>query len=124
MIAKDPDAAAASLSAIESSAREALDELHGLLDTLRGDTGPVDVAAAASAEPAVTSTSTRGIDRIDEFVAESVAAGLPTELSRSSATRTRCPPVVDLNTYRIAQEALTNVRKHAGAAATADVRVR
>ena len=44
VIAKDPDAAVASLSAIESSAREAVDELHGLLGTLRGDTGPVDVA--------------------------------------------------------------------------------
>jgi signal transduction histidine kinase len=123
VIAKDPDAAAASLSAIESSARDAVDELHGLLGTLRGDTGPVDVAAAASAEPAVTSTSTRGIDRIDELVAESVAAGLPTELSIIGDAHA-VSPVIDLSAYRIAQEALTNVRKHAGAAATAEVRVR
>ena len=123
VIAKDPDAAAASLSAIESSAREAVDELHGLLGTLRGDTGPADVAAAASAEPAVTSTSTRGIDRIDELVAESVAAGLPTELSIIGDAHA-VSPVIDLSAYRIAQEALTNVRKHAGAAATAEVRVR
>ncbi len=123
VIAKDPDAAAASLSAIESSAREAVDELHGLLGTLRGDTGPVDVAAAASAEPAVTSTSTRGIDRIDELVAESVAAGLPTELSIIGDAHA-VSPVIGLSAYRIAQEALTNVRKHAGAAATAEVRVR
>ncbi len=80
VIARDPDAAAASLSAIESSAREAVDELHGLLGTLRGDTGPTAVVAD-DAEPATTSTSTRGIDRIDELVAESVAAGLPTELA-------------------------------------------
>ena len=33
-------------------------------------------------------------------------------------------PVIGLSAYRIAQEALTNVRKHAGAAATAEVRVR
>ncbi|RZS63368.1 signal transduction histidine kinase [Agromyces ramosus] len=123
VIAKDPDAAAASLSAIESSARDAVDELHGLLGTLRGDTGPVDAAAAESAEPPVTSTSTRGIDRIDELVAESVAAGLPTELSIVGEEHA-VSPVIGLSAYRIAQEALTNVRKHAGAAATAEVRVR
>ena len=123
VIAKDPDAAVASLSAIESSAREAVDELHGLLGTLRGDTGPVDVTAAATAEPAVMSTSTRGIDRLDELVAESVAAGLPTELSIVGDAHA-VSPVIGLSAYRIAQEALTNVRKHAGAAATAEVRVR
>ena len=77
----------------------------------------------ASAEPAVTSTSTRGIDRIDELVAESVAAGLPTELAIIGDAHA-VSPVIDLSAYRIAQEALTNVRKHAGAAATAEVRIR
>ena len=112
VIAKDPDAAAASLSAIESSAREAVDELHGLLGTLRG-----------ADEPATTSTSTRGLDRVDELVAESTAAGLPTTLAVVGEPRT-VSVVIGLSAYRIAQEALTNVRKHAGAAATADVRVR
>ena len=69
------------------------------------------------------STSTRGIDRIDELVAESVAAGLPTELSIVGDAHA-VSPVIGLSAYRIAQEALTNVRKHAGAAATAEVRVR
>ncbi len=138
VIAKDPDAAAASLSAIESSAREAVDELHGLLGTLRGDAEAVaDAGAAADGtaadvhpaallvaeEPATTSTSTRGIDRIVELVAEADANGLPTTLAIVGEPRT-VSPVVGLGVYRIAQEALTNVRKHAGAAATAEVRVR
>ncbi|WP_173921618.1 sensor histidine kinase [Agromyces sp. Marseille-P2726] len=112
VFAKDPDAAAASLSAIESSAREAVDELHGLLGTLRGDE-----------EPAAESTSTRGLDRIGELVAESTEAGVPTTLAVVGEPR-EVSPVIGLSAYRIAQESLTNVRKHAGATASADVRVR
>ncbi|SFR90405.1 Signal transduction histidine kinase [Agromyces sp. CF514] len=134
VLAKDPDAAAASLSSIESSARDAVEELHGLLGTLRGagDTGAIEIGtgAAASAssrssddEPATTSTSTRGIDRIEELVAESAASGLPVTFSVVGDGRP-VSAVVELSAYRIAQEALTNVRKHAGSSATAEVRVR
>ena len=127
MLAKDPDAASVSLSTIETSARDAVDELHRLLGTLRGtaDTGEVAVAPALAAidEPPITSTSTRGIDRIDELVAESTANGLPTTFATVGDPHA-VSPVVGLSAYRIVQEALTNVRKHAGAAATADVRVR
>lgn len=130
VLAKDPGAATASLAAIESSAREAVDELHGLLGTLRGeaDTGPLALddgspAPAGAADAATTSTSTRGIARLDELVAESADGGLPVTLAVVGEARP-ISPVVDLSAYRITQEALTNVRKHAGAAATAEVRVR
>ena len=125
VLAKDPDAAAAALSAIESSARDAVEELHGLLGTLRSDTGPVVAPAvsAEGAEPAETSTSTRGIDRLDELVAESEGAGVPTELAIIGEARP-VSAVIGVTAYRITQEALTNVRKHAGAATTAEVRVR
>lgn len=114
VLAKDPDAATTSLSAIESSAREAVDELHGLLGTLRGDAEPA---------PTSTSTSTRGIERLDELVAESTANGLPTSIAVVGVERP-ASALVGLNAYRIVQEALTNARKHAGAGATAEVRVR
>ncbi|WP_205647437.1 sensor histidine kinase [Agromyces badenianii] len=132
VLAKDPDAAATALSSIEASARDAVDELHGLLGTLRGDS---DTAAStllddalglpggSDVEAATTSTSTRGIERIDELVAECAANGLPTTLAVVGEA-VRVSAVVDLSAYRIVQEALTNVRKHAGAAATAEVRVR
>ena len=131
VLAKDPAAAATALSAIESSARDAVDELHGLLGTLRGDaeTGPVAVLDDAlgltdgEGEPATTSTSTRGIARLGELVAENTASGLPTTLA-IVGDPVPVSAVVDLSAYRIVQEALTNVRKHAGAAATAEVRVR
>ena len=127
VIAKDPDAATASLSAIESSAREAVDELHGLLGTLRSSDGGAAADAAIGRpdddEVATTSTSTRGLERIDDLVAESVAAGVPTTLAIVGEPRD-ASPLIGLSVYRIAQEALTNVRKHGGTAATADVRLR
>lgn len=126
VLAKDPAAATSSLSSIESSAREAVDELHGLLGTLRGDgdTGPVVLEGdAGDRGGATTSTSTRGLDRLDELVAESAGNGLPVTLAVIGEPRP-VSAVVDLSAYRVTQEALTNVRKHAGAAATAEVRVR
>lgn len=131
VLAKDPAAAATALSSIESSARDAVDELHGLLGTLRGDaeTGPVAVLDDAlglgddAGEPATASTSTRGIARLGELVAECTASGLPTTLA-IVGDAIPVSAVVDLSAYRIVQEALTNVRKHAGGAATAEVRVR
>ena len=112
VIAKDPDAAAASLSSIEASARDAVDELHGLLGTLRAD---------EEAEEA--STSTHGVDQLRELVDESSAAGLPTTFEVVGEAR-EVSPVIGLGVYRIAQEALTNARKHAGGSAVADVRLR
>lgn len=112
VIGRDPDAAAAALSSVEGSARDAIEELHGLLGTLRGDE-----------ESAGASTSAHGVDQLHELVAESSAAGLPTSFEVVGEPR-EVSPVIGLSVYRIAQEALTNARKHAGASAAADVRVR
>jgi len=110
VIATDPVQAAESLGVIEKSARSAVEELHKLLTTLRdGD-----------ADPASTSSSTRGVAQLDELVA---AAGVPAELHLVGDPRP-LTALIGFTIYRIAQEGLTNVRKHAGPRATVDVRLR
>lgn len=112
----DPAAARDALANVEINARSAIDELHGLLTTLRDPDG-------AGADPAATSASTLGLDALPALVDESTAAGLPTSLDVIGEPR-RVPAGVGLNLYRIAQESLTNARKYGGETATADVRVR
>lgn len=117
VLASDPQAASASLSAIEASARSAVDELHRLLGTLRDDS--VDSGAVAVTDAA----STYGLARLPALVDEAASAGLPSTFTVIGAERA-VPATVELSAYRITQEALTNARKHAGAGATADVRLR
>ena len=62
-----------------------------------------------------------GADQIPQLVESVRAAGLPVELELTGSPRP-LPPAVDLSAYRLLQEALTNVSRHAGPA-TVDVRV-
>jgi signal transduction histidine kinase len=112
VLESDPDASRRMLTGIEASAREAIDELHRLLDTLRTP------GAADDADP-----STIGIDALPALAAASDAAGMPTTFTVVGAP-VPVTPVTQVNLYRIAQEALTNARRHGGAGATADVRLR
>jgi signal transduction histidine kinase len=107
----DPGTASATLAQVEASARTALTELRHLLETLR---------TSADADTAAT---TVGLDSLPALVAEAVSAGLPTDL-RVIGTPVPVPETVQVNLYRIAQEALTNARRHGGPGATADVRLR
>jgi signal transduction histidine kinase len=113
VIQTDPAQASESLSTIESSARSAVDELHRLLTTLR----------ESDSDVASTSSSTRGIDQLPDLVEESTAAGTPATLQFVGEPHP-VSSLVGFTVYRVTQEALTNVRKHAGAQATVDVRLR
>ena len=110
----NPPAARDALANVELGARTALDELQKLLHTLREN----DSADAAS-----TSASTLGLDALSALVADSTASGLPTTLEIVGERRP-VSGLIHLSLFRIAQEALTNARKYAGTAATADVRLR
>lgn len=110
----DPDAATEALLHVESTARSAIEELHGLLRTLRD---------AEDAPPDGAPGSTLGVAALPRLVQESLDAGLPTGLEVVGDPRP-LPPALSLNLYRIAQEALTNARKHAGPDAEAEVRLR
>lgn len=123
---RDPAAARTALAQVEQSARSALDELRNLLDTLRTP----DTLRTADGLPATQSAgadapagSTVRLAALPDLIAHANANGLPTELTVIGEP-VEASELVQLNLYRIAQEALTNARRHGGPGATADVRVR
>lgn len=112
VLERDPAESARILTGIEGSARDAIHELRQLLETLRAPGGETTDAA-----------STLVLDDIAELVDASTEAGLPTAYT-VIGDPAPVPSLVAVNLYRIAQESLTNARRHAGPDATADVRVR
>lgn len=108
----NPDKAEEIFARVESAGRESLTELRRMLGVLRDS--PDDVTASLSPQP--------GIDDIAAAVDESVGSGVATELTVHGPRRA-VGPGVGLAAYRIVQEALTNVRRHAGPSAHASVRI-
>ncbi|GAA0586068.1 sensor histidine kinase [Paractinoplanes ferrugineus] len=105
LMEKQPEQAREALTAIKSASAEALREVRTVLDVMRAKDEP------APRRPAL------GLSRLEELTAD---AGLPITTEVTGAERP-LPPEVDRAAYRIVQEALTNVRKHAGAGATASI---
>ncbi|MEV5714707.1 sensor histidine kinase [Amycolatopsis mediterranei] len=97
-----PAQARAALGAIATTGREALTEMRRLLGMLRDD-GPAALAPAP------------GLGQLDHLVAQTAKAGVRVQVKVTGAARP-LPPGIDLSAFRIVQEALTNVVKHAGTA--------
>ncbi|MFK4808188.1 sensor histidine kinase [Microbacterium sp. ZW CA_36] len=111
VLERDPDAARRALHGIEDSARSAIADLRQLLETLR--------TSGADAEGG----STVHLSALADLVAHANDNGLPTTLT-VVGDRVDLPDLVQVNMYRVAQEALTNARRHGGPDAAADVRLR
>ncbi|MFC9848280.1 sensor histidine kinase [Streptomyces sp. NPDC060223] len=107
---KRPDQAKEALAHVREASRSALNELRATVGLLRQTGDP-----EAPTEPAP------GLGRLDELADTFRNAGLPVEVARDPGTT--LPAAVDLAAYRVIQEALTNVQKHAGPEAKAEVSV-
>jgi signal transduction histidine kinase len=102
--ASRPEEVGKALSAIEATSRAALTELRRLLGVLRQDS-----------DPQASLTPVPGLANLDSLLTEVGKAGLAVRV-RVKGTPLQLPAGVDLSAYRIVQEALTNVVKHAGPA--------
>jgi signal transduction histidine kinase len=102
VLRSEPDVADATLAKVETSAEQSLAELRRILALLR------ERASAAESRPQPS------LDELDDLIAEYRDTGLQVTLERTGDQRP-LPEGFELSVYRIVQEALTNVLKHARA---------
>ncbi len=108
---KDPEAAKNALGVIEDSSRTAVNEMRQLLGMLRAadpDLDDQELGVPAGKEPQA------GADRLPALVANSSVEGLSVGFHQIGQP-VKLPETVSVSVYRIAQEALTNVRRHSTA---------
>jgi signal transduction histidine kinase len=138
-----PDGARDALGAIQATSRDALDEMRRMLGVLRQqDTPPgtaapgpgpggAGQAAGRDAVPIAHSPADSGpaplapapgLADLDRLIQRTCGAGIQVSLEGYGRVRA-VPAGVDLSAYRIIQEALTNVVKHAGTGAACTVSV-
>src|SRR5579862_1244232 len=125
VIDSQPGDARAALGAIQATSREALEEMRRMLGALRQadegdaqDEGVESAAGAGGPEGAPVSrqpvplSPAPGLADLDRLLSRTAGAGVQVEVIRRGDVR-ELPASIDLSAYRIVQESLTNVVKHA-----------
>ncbi|MFJ4786201.1 sensor histidine kinase [Streptomyces sp. NPDC088794] len=100
-----PEAALTAMRAVENEGRETLAGLRRMLVALRAADLAADGSARAAALPA-------GLSDVDRLAVTTTAAGVRVEVTRLGEAR-QLPPDIDLSAFRIVQESVTNVVRHA-----------
>ncbi|MFJ5637179.1 sensor histidine kinase [Streptomyces goshikiensis] len=107
VIQTQPEQAGEALRAIEATSRETLSGLRRTLVSLR----QADRGATASEQSPLAPSP--GLADVEQLAAATADAGVRVDVRRSGGERP-LPADIDLSAYRIVQEALTNVVRHAG----------
>jgi signal transduction histidine kinase len=100
---RDPAAAAAALRSVETCGRDALVDMRRMVGVLHRS----DIDLQSGTAP--------GLSQLGTLADRARASGLPVQVTVEGETRS-LPPALDLVSFRIVQEALTNAIKHAGPA--------
>jgi signal transduction histidine kinase len=103
LVEKDPEAAREHMATVRHTAQDTMREMRRLVQVLRED--------GVDFEPQPT------LGQVEQLVEDARLAGVPARLEVEGERRA-LPPAIDLAAYRVVQEGLTNVRKHAGPAET------
>ncbi|MBQ0829491.1 sensor histidine kinase [Streptomyces tagetis] len=129
---KDPEKAVRNAALVGDMGRQALTELREMLGVLRSGSDaprertPVPLAAVGAAAAAAASRAAEDegraaegpwLSELDELIGQSAAAGMVVALSVEGEQRAYAPEV-EQTAFRVVQEALTNVHKHAAGAKT------
>jgi signal transduction histidine kinase len=121
VIDTQPADARNALGAIQATSREALDEMRRMLGALRQADETDAAARAGGGAPAAPGQRdlqsaplfpAPGLADLDRLLARTASAGVRVDVTRCGEPR-ELPASIDMSAYRIVQEALTNVVKHA-----------
>jgi signal transduction histidine kinase len=124
VIDSSPAYAKDALGAIQATSRDALEEMRRMLGVLRQqDAGDAGIAGGGQGASPAPLTPAPGLSDLDRLIQRTCGAGVHVSLERSGRVRA-APAGIDMSAYRIIQEALTNVVKHAGGGAYCSVALR
>lgn len=118
LLDRDPDQARSALTAIRTTSTEALDEVRAVLGVVRGESR----ADGPTSDDGAPLAPTWDLAALPRLVRQAEGGGLTVALTVDPAAADLPDRLVGV-VYRVVQEALTNVRRHAHGATHVDVRV-